>query len=145
MADVFLLLGSCPRRLATISRQPLTAGFSWYFLQLFVSRLNSLTAASRLSPLTGSTGARYIASGWTAQETPLPTALLLLCVQLILRSHDDYQPFPSNGRLCWFHSSYFEKICHNMLGGWKYGLHSSRSTLLQGCPTCSMSVAVGFV
>jgi hypothetical protein len=30
MVDVPLLLVSCPRRLATISHQPLTAGFSWY-------------------------------------------------------------------------------------------------------------------
>jgi hypothetical protein len=48
-ADVLLLPGSRPPRLATISRQPLTAGFSWYFLQLLAPGLKSPTAASSRS------------------------------------------------------------------------------------------------
>jgi hypothetical protein len=51
---VLLLPGSRPRRPATISHQPMTAGFGWYFLRLLALGLNSPTAASRLSPLTDS-------------------------------------------------------------------------------------------
>jgi hypothetical protein len=75
-ADVPLLPSWRPRRLATISRQPLTAGFSCYYLQVLVPGLNSPTAASRLSPLTSSqlvtaTGPRYMVSGRTARKAPL--------------------------------------------------------------------------
>jgi hypothetical protein len=45
---------SLPRRLATISRQPLTAGFSWHFPQLLAPGPNSPTATSRQFPWTGS-------------------------------------------------------------------------------------------
>jgi hypothetical protein len=48
-ADVPLLPGSRPRRLVTISCQPLTTGFSCYFLQLLAPGLSSPTAASRLT------------------------------------------------------------------------------------------------
>jgi hypothetical protein len=67
-----------------------------------------------LTPASRATGPRYIASARTAQKTSLQTVLLLLRVQLLLRSRDDYQPFPSNGSLCWFNSC-FEQICHNSL------------------------------
>jgi hypothetical protein len=56
---------------------------------------------------------RYISSGRTPQKTTLPTVLLLLRVQLLLRSRDGYWPSPSRGRLCWFYNSGFQQTCHN--------------------------------
>jgi hypothetical protein len=41
-------------------------------------------------------------------------ALLLLHVQLLLRSRDGHRPFPSNEHLCWIHNSGFQQTRHNM-------------------------------
>jgi hypothetical protein len=76
-----------------------------YSRQSSVTQLDSAKARIR---------SRYIASGRTPQKTPLPTALLLLRVQLLLRSRDGYRPFASNSRLCWFHNSGFQETCDSM-------------------------------
>jgi hypothetical protein len=76
-------------------------------------KLHSLTANSRLTAYSKLTF--YNASAWTAQKTPLPTALLLLCVQLLLRSHDGYRPFPSNSHLCCRYATIFKEIGRSSL------------------------------
>jgi hypothetical protein len=92
MAKIPLLLGSRPCRLATISCQPLIAGFSWNFPQLLAPGLNSTTAPSslthslsptqfqlaamtRLTP--GSRSLIYKASVCTQQKTLAPIDPLL--------------------------------------------------------------------
>jgi hypothetical protein len=50
-----------------------------------------------------------------AEKIPLPTAFLLLRACLLWPSCDILSPFPSNGCLCWLHSSCVEQICHNIL------------------------------
>jgi hypothetical protein len=108
-AAVPLLPDSRPRRKGTISsncNSRLTPNYSW---QSAVTQFDSPKAQIR---------SRYIASGRTAQKTPLPTALLLLRVQLLLRSRDGYRQFPSNGRLCWFHNSGLQQTCHNNSTFW---------------------------
>jgi hypothetical protein len=75
------------------------------------------------------TGFHYIASAWTAQKTPFPTAFLLLHVCLLLRNGSGIvaglwsrclatdmfaESFSTNSCLCWFHSSCFEQILHNI-------------------------------
>jgi hypothetical protein len=68
MADVPLLPGSPPRRLATISRQPLTARFIWYFLQLLAPGQNSPTSASKLYPWRA-----LLCRGWGHLDPNIPT------------------------------------------------------------------------
>jgi hypothetical protein len=70
-------------------------------------------------------GPRYIASGRTAQKTPLPTARLLLraicygnhvtATESLPRTGLFTEPFPSNGCLGWLHNSGFQQTCHNSL------------------------------
>jgi hypothetical protein len=141
MADVPLLPGSRPRRLATVSRQThtLTAGFSWYFLQLLALELNYLDSNCRTNSQCKST--LYVASARTAQKRSLPTVLLLLqhiaigtdrvenivshflhcCVlrSCSLATGVFAELFPSSGCLCWLHRSCLDHTCHIIIGSRK--------------------------
>jgi hypothetical protein len=64
----------------------LPAGYSPHVLA--ACKLHSLTTSSRLTHMAAVP--QYIASARTTQKTPLPTVLLLLHVQLLLRSRDDH-------------------------------------------------------
>jgi hypothetical protein len=81
MADVPLLLASCPHRLATSSCQPLTADFSWYLPSAVSSQAegtnchlstDSLTLTQLLSNCNWS-------SLYSLRAEPQKTLLLLTC------------------------------------------------------------------
>jgi hypothetical protein len=130
--DLPLFPGSRPRRLAVISHQPPT-------LLTAVSRLSHKRSCSSLCSLgtdsienSPSNSYSIVASLRYRTDRIENTAFHLLrcCVLQVccLATGVLAEPFPSNGCLCWLHSSCLEQICHNIYS--KNGEQSTKSSKL---------------
>jgi hypothetical protein len=115
--EVFRLPGSLPHRLVAISHQSPT-------LLTAVSRLSRNRSRSLLYSLgmyrtenTSPNNSSIAASRSYRTDRVENTAshLLHCCVLRICRLETAVfaEPFPSNGCLCWLHSTCLGKICHN--------------------------------
>jgi hypothetical protein len=116
----FVYLEDCKQRKSIRFLSPINISTWWSdyrrILEWWLDLLDTYRARHHISQIT--TTHRPVCSvrllGTDHTENTVSTVLLLLRMQLLLRSRDGYRPFPSKGRLCWFHNSCFEQICHNI-------------------------------